>query len=81
MLVGIPGVKADRMIVRFVTYVLERPREVSRKKASRLVEEVADIMGVNYIYLDHTIWRYQSGRPYLQPTVIPDETTEPPALG
>ena len=81
MLVGIPGVKADRMIVRFVTQVLGRPREVSRKEASRLVEEVADIMGVNCIYLDHTIWRYQSGRPYLQPTVIPDETTEPPALG
>ena len=81
MLVGIPGVKADRMIVRFVTQVLGRPREVPRKEASRLVEEVADIMGVNYIYLDHTIWRYQSGRSYLQPPLIPGEATEPPALG
>lgn len=69
MLMGIPGVKADRMIVRFVTQVLGRPREVSPKEASRLIEEVADIMGVNYIYLDHTIWRYQSGRSYLQSTL------------
>lgn len=81
MLVEIPGVKADRMIVRFVTQVLGRPREVSRKEASRLIEEVADIMGVNYIYLDHTIWRYQSGRSYLQPTVTPSEATEQPPLG
>ena len=81
MLVGIPGVKADRMIVRFVTQVLGRPREVSRKEASRLVEEVADIMGVNYIYLDHTIWRYQSGRPYLQPILTPHGGIEPPLPG
>lgn len=63
MLVGVPGVKADRMIVRFVTHVLERPKEISRHEASRLIEEVADIMCVNYIYLDHTIWRFQSGAP------------------
>lgn len=81
MLVGVPGVKADRMIVRFVTHVLERPKEISRHEASRLVEEVADIMCVNYIYLDHTIWRYQSGRSYLQPTVTPSEATEQPPLG
>ena len=73
MLVGVPGVKADRMIVRFVTQVLERPRKVSRKEASRLIEEVADIMDVNYIYLDHTIWRFQSGRPYLQEDSSPFE--------
>lgn len=67
MLVGIPGVKADRMIVRFVSGALTRPKEVSEKEASRFIEAVADRMGVNYSHLDHTIWRYQSGRPYLQP--------------
>ncbi|MGP6174296.1 heme peroxidase [Corynebacterium sp. A21] len=67
MLNGIPGVKADRMVVRFVTQSLGRQRKISPKDASRLVEEVADIIGANYSYLDHTIWRYQSDRPYLQP--------------
>ncbi len=66
MLVGIPGVKADRMVIRFVSQVLQRG--VSTKEASRLVEAAADILGVNYIHLDHTIWRFQSGRPYLVPT-------------
>ncbi|BAC17220.1 hypothetical protein [Corynebacterium efficiens YS-314] len=66
MLVGIPGVKADRMIIRFVTESLERPKEVSEKEAPRFIEDVAVRMEVNYSHLDHTIWRYQSGRPYLR---------------
>lgn len=66
MLVGIPGVKADRMVIRFVTAALGRPTNVSAKEASRLIEEVADILDVNYSHLDHTIWRYQSGRPHLK---------------
>ncbi|KAA8719185.1 heme peroxidase [Corynebacterium spheniscorum] len=60
MLVGIPGVKADRMVIRFVTETLGRPKEVSSKEASRLVEAVADDLNLNYIQLDHTIWRCQS---------------------
>lgn len=66
MLVGIPGVKADRMVIRFVTAALERQKNLSPKEASRLIEEVADVLGINYSHLDHAIWRYQSGRPYLR---------------
>lgn len=64
MLLGIPGVKADRMVIRFVTKALGRHKEVSSKEASRLVEAVADDLKLNYIQLDHTIWRYQSERDY-----------------
>lgn len=66
MLIGIPGVKADRMIIRFVTSALERKKQVFPKDASRLIEQVADIMEVNYSHLDHVIWRYQSGREWRQ---------------
>jgi hypothetical protein len=65
MLVGIPGVKADRMVVGYVSSALGGARQVAQKEASRLVESVADAIGVNYTRLDHTIWRYQSGREYL----------------
>lgn len=64
MLLEIPGVKADRMVTRFVTETLGRPKDVSAKEASRLVETVADDLNLNYIQLDHTIWRYQSDRDY-----------------
>lgn len=60
MLLGIPGVKADRMVIRFVTETLRRPKDVSAKEASRLVEAVADDLNLNYIQLDHTIWRFKS---------------------
>lgn len=66
MLLGVPGVKADRMVIRFVTKALGRPKDVSAKEASRLVEAVADDLKLNYIQLDHTIWRYQSNRDYLE---------------
>lgn len=66
MLVGVPGIKADRMIIRFATQALGYTQDVSPKEAVRLIEEVAESMRVNYTHLDHTIWRYQSGRPYLQ---------------
>lgn len=68
MLIGLPGVKADRMIRRYVTTALDSESLVSAKDASRLVEAVADSLGVNYTALDHTIWRYQSGREYLRPS-------------
>lgn len=67
MLLGIPGVKADRMVIRFVTETLDRPKDVSAKEASRLVEAVADDLNLNYIQLDHTIWRFQSERDYSKP--------------
>lgn len=74
MLLGIPGVKADRMVIRFVTETLDRPKDVSSKEASRLVEAVADDLKLNYIQLDHTIWRFQSKRKHLKTS--PDTPAE-----
>lgn len=77
MLVGIPGVKADRMVIRFVTETLDRDKEVSSKEASRLVEAVADDLNLNYIQLDHTIWRFQSDRDYMKPSSATPAEEEP----
>lgn len=60
MLAGIPGVKADRMIVRYATRVLGR--EVAAKGAATLVKAVADQRQLSPIQLDHAIWRFESGR-------------------
>lgn len=65
MLMGIPGVKADRMIRRFVTESLGRDQSVSVSEASTLVEAVADELDISYSQLDHTIWRFTSGREFL----------------
>lgn len=77
MLVGIPGVKADRWVIRFVTETLRRPKEVSSKEASRLVEAVADDLNINYIQLDHTIWRFQSEREFRKPSSATPAEEEP----
>lgn len=66
MLLGLPGVKADRMIRRYVTRAVGSSRTVDAKSASRLVEKVADEINVDYSTLDHTIWRFESGREYLR---------------
>ena len=66
MLSGLPGVKADRMIRRYVTRALDRERLIGAKTASRLVEEAADALGLPHTTLDHTIWRFESKREYLK---------------
>lgn len=60
MLAGVPGVKADRMIVRYVSRVLNR--EIAPKEAAGLVSRVADHLGIRRTKLDHAIWRKESGR-------------------
>lgn len=60
MLAGVPGVKADRMIVRYVERVLGQP--VDSRTAAALVSEIADRRGLRRTKLDHAIWRYESGR-------------------
>lgn len=60
MLCQIPGVKADRMIVRYVKSALDR--EIAAKEASSLVGALAQTRGISEIRLDHTIWRKESGR-------------------
>lgn len=61
MLAGIPGVKADRMVVRYVERVLDRP--VEPVEAALLVSAVADERKLPRTLLDHAIWRQASGRP------------------
>lgn len=67
MLAGIPGVKADRMVIRYVADAIgSAPESVSATDAALLVKEVAEKSGRNITHLDHAIWRFQSGRPVNQ---------------
>lgn len=63
MLARLPGVKADRMVRRFVA-AAGRPGEqaVSAREASTLVIEAAARLDVKSRDLDYAIWRYQSGQ-------------------
>lgn len=60
MLCGVPGVKADRMVVGYVSRVVEE--EVSGQRARELVANLAGRLDTNEIHLDHGIWRHESGR-------------------
>ncbi|MEU8299721.1 hypothetical protein AB0C04_20910 [Micromonospora sp. NPDC048909] len=63
MLSGAPGVKPDRMILRFVAAAVDRPeRTMSTDLAVKIVIEAAKKLGVTPTRLDHAIWRWQSGR-------------------
>lgn len=69
MLAGIPGVKADRMIIGYTNRALGR--SVTAKEAGSLVGVVADQLGVSRTLLDHAIWRLESGRPvFLDPGYV-----------
>lgn len=61
MLLGQPGVKADRMIRRFVSASVGR--DVDSERAGVIVREVAEWLGADPRYLDHALWRHESGRP------------------
>jgi hypothetical protein len=64
MLSGLPGVKADRMIRRFVASALRLPNElaISADDARRLVRDAARRFGVDERVLDYAIWRFESGQ-------------------
>lgn len=65
MLAKIPGVKADRMVIRYVARALGvRPETVSPERAAYLVGRVAEAKGWKTTDLDHAIWRFESGRPF-----------------
>ncbi|MFD4779758.1 heme peroxidase [Rhodococcus qingshengii] len=67
MLAGIPGVKADRMVIRYVADAIgTTPENVSAADAAMLVKAVAVKSGHNVTHLDHAIWRFESGRPVNQ---------------
>lgn len=57
MLLGFEDVKPDTWVMRFVQDAVHGA--VSTEVASRLVHEVAELMGVSATTLDHAIWRYQ----------------------
>jgi hypothetical protein len=61
MLAGVPGVKPDRMIGRFVAACTGRSIPPPDELAD-LVVLAADDLKVSASVLDHAIWRYQSGR-------------------
>jgi len=64
MLCGVPGVKADRMVLRFVRSAVGE--DTDAREAAQLVEAVAEQLGVSYSVLDHAIWRQASGRSVLR---------------
>ena len=60
MLLGKPGVKADRWILRFVSRGLGR--ELASAEAQPLLHGVADRLDATPTELDHAIWAYERGR-------------------
>jgi hypothetical protein len=65
MLAQIPGVKADGMVIKYVTRAIGcRPASLLPERAARLVSGVAEAKGWDVIHLDHAIWRFESGRPF-----------------
>lgn len=60
MLAGVPGVKADRMVVRYVSRALGR--ETDPRESALLVAAVADRYSLSQTRLDHAIWRRESRR-------------------
>lgn len=59
MLAGVPGVKPDRMIKRFVATALGLPESMTTGFAADAVAGTADSMGISASALDHAIWRWQ----------------------
>lgn len=61
LLAGVPRVKPDRMIRRFVADALQIP-DIGPEDAAQLVTAVHQATpGVSLIALDHAIWQYQRG--------------------
>lgn len=68
MLCGVPGVKADRMVVRYVARAIGA--KTGSKDARQHVIAAAEELGVNTLGLDHAIWRFESGRPVLSEALL-----------
>lgn len=63
MLAGVPGVKPDRMIRRFVTRALVvKQSSLTDGHLVDIVRAAAHEIGVSPSVLDHAIWRRESGR-------------------
>ena len=63
MLAGLPDVKPDRMVIRFLAAALHvDERSIDADRAVVLVQAAAEHFDVDQRALDHEIWEYQSGR-------------------
>lgn len=63
MLAGVPGVKPDRMIRRFVARSLgDAAYKMSAAQIATLVQAASAELNVTASDLDHAIWLFQSGR-------------------
>jgi hypothetical protein len=63
MLAGLPDVKPDRMVIRFLAAALHVDEtSIDADRAVALVQAAAEHFGVDQRALDHEIWEYQSGR-------------------
>lgn len=61
MLLGSQGIKADRMVRRFVAHALGcEESAVSASRAHALVTAVAERLGVGASQVDYAIWLFQS---------------------
>lgn len=63
LLLGLPDVKADTWVIRFVARALGADEsDLTASQVRALAIAAADELEVNPIYLDHAIWRHESGR-------------------
>jgi hypothetical protein len=63
MLAGVPGIKPDRMIIRFVANALNVPvKTVNPSFCVEVLTAVADELTMTATALDHVIWNYQRAR-------------------
>lgn len=65
MLAQVPGVKADRMVIAYTARALGvASHRLLPTQAAALVSRVAHDQNWDVIRLDHTIWRFESGRDF-----------------
>lgn len=63
MLAGVPGMKPDRMIIRFVASALSLdPVAIAPPFAAEAIERTAADLSVSPTTLDHAAWRWQRAR-------------------
>ena len=62
ILAGIPSVKPDRMVLRFLAQALGEDAELNVQRAVELMTQTAKRMNVDARALDHIAWRAASGR-------------------
>lgn len=62
ILAGLPSVKPDRMVLRFLSRALGEDADLTIQRAVDLIMETARAMNVSPRTLDHIVWRAASGR-------------------